>query len=163
MAGHPFALAPAGRPDLYRAALIEALLAKPLKGRPGDIEALYVVHFGDLASPDGYINGGVVVLETERVFGGDSGYYYTGSYRVDAEALQVNATIERHNPTWSVWGDQAPKFDILLTGRRRDGGSVIEGRMRRLDKPGLSLPVMWFRKAGSSIGAPSIQFQGLKP
>jgi hypothetical protein len=78
-------------------------------------------------------------------FGGDSGHYYTGSYKVDGATLEVDATIERHNPAWNVWGDQAPKFDIQFTGRRRDGGSVIEGRMRRLEMPSLSIPVIWFR------------------
>jgi hypothetical protein len=33
------------------------------------LEALYVVEFGDLAGPT-FQNGGVAVLETNRVFGG---------------------------------------------------------------------------------------------
>ena len=41
------------------------------------IESLYVAEFGDV---DGlsFRNGGVVILETNRVFGGDSGYFYLG-------------------------------------------------------------------------------------
>jgi hypothetical protein len=86
-------------------------------------------------------------LETLRLFGGDSGYYYTGSYKVNGEALEVNAMITQHDPGWSVWGNGAPEFDIEFTGRRREDGSLIEGRMRRLDKPGEPLPVRWFRMA----------------
>ena len=40
------------------------------------IEALYVVEFGDVAiggQTYTYWNGGVAVLETNRIFGGDSG------------------------------------------------------------------------------------------
>jgi hypothetical protein len=45
------------------------------------IEALYVVEFGDVAlGGQQYRNGGVAVLETNRIFGGDSGYYYVGTF-----------------------------------------------------------------------------------
>jgi hypothetical protein len=49
------------------------------------IEALYVVEFGDVAiggQTYTYWNGGVAVLETNRIFGGDSGYYYLGNYTI---------------------------------------------------------------------------------
>jgi hypothetical protein len=98
----PFAQKPPGQP--FAPLLFDALLATPLKGRPGSLEALYVVHFADLANPHRFLNGGVVVLETLCVFGGDSGYYYTGSYKVNGKALEVSATITQHNPGWNVWG-----------------------------------------------------------
>lgn len=147
MSENPFGAFRAEYPDNpVAAAILGALRATPLKGRPGSVEALYVVHFGDVADPIGLVNGGVVVLETGRVFGGDSGYFYAGSYRVEGEALQGTATVERHNAGWqSVWGDEEQRFDIEFTGQRCDGGAVIEGRMRRLDMPSSFLPLMWFR------------------
>jgi T3SS negative regulator,GrlR len=148
MAGHPSASLPLRRPDPYYAALVRALLAKPLKGRPGSIEAVYVLHFGNLETPDDLVSGGVLVLEAERVFGGDSGYYYRGSYELHGETLRVNAKVERHNPGWlNVWDDYERKFEIQFEGRRGDGGSLIEGRMRRPDMPNVSLPMKWFRMA----------------
>jgi hypothetical protein len=44
-----------------------------------NLEALYLVEFGDVSGVD-YQNGGVAVLETSRIFGGDSGYHYVGDY-----------------------------------------------------------------------------------
>lgn len=52
-------------------ALVEALKATPLEGRPGSIEALYVAHFGDAVSPEIW----------------HSGHYYTGSYKVGGQTL----------------------------------------------------------------------------
>ena len=48
-------------------------------------EALYVVKFGDVAiggQTYTYWNSGVAVLETNRIFGDDSGYYYLGNYTI---------------------------------------------------------------------------------
>jgi hypothetical protein len=42
-------------------------------------EGLYVVEFGDVGTA-ATRNGGVAVLETNRIFGGDSGYYYLGKF-----------------------------------------------------------------------------------
>ena len=38
-------------------------------------EALYLVEFGDIAAST-FRNGGVAILEANRIFGGDGGYYY---------------------------------------------------------------------------------------
>jgi hypothetical protein len=47
------------------------------------VEGLYVVEFGDVQAQGIYRNGGVAVLETLRIFGGDSGYYYVGNFSVN--------------------------------------------------------------------------------
>jgi hypothetical protein len=134
--------------DAFRTALIEALLAKRLKGRPGVTEALYVLHFGKVERPEGLVNGGVAVLETGRVFGGDSGYYYTGTYTADGDTLEAVVTVQRHNAGWlNVWGDCAEAFVVRFTGQRNDGGAVIEGQMHRLDMPDHGLVMKWFRMA----------------
>jgi hypothetical protein len=69
----------------------------------------------------------------------------------DAETLKAKATVERHNAAWSVWADNAPKFVVQFKGQRRDGGSVIEGEMRRLDLPDKPLAMKWFRMGRSSV------------
>jgi hypothetical protein len=38
-------------------------------------EGVYLVSFGDVNAPGQFINGGVVMLDTLKVYGGDSGYY----------------------------------------------------------------------------------------
>jgi hypothetical protein len=109
------------------------------------IESLYVVEFGDIAG-FGYRNGGVVILETNRVFGGDSGYFYLGDYSVFGDRFAACVKITKHNPSWeNVFGDDAPQFEIRVLGSIE--GDIIVAGMERLDRPGLRLPLRLVRKA----------------
>jgi hypothetical protein len=103
------------------------------------VEALHIVEFGDVAG-SGLRNGGVVVLETGRVFGGDSGYYYLGEYSVDGSKITADIAVVKHNPAWSnAFGDTAQRFKAHIVGRI--SGNVIQGHMERVDIPGTSLSV----------------------
>ena len=109
------------------------------------LEALYVVEFGDVAGID-YRNGGVAVLETNRVFGGDSGYCYLGDYSIFGDRFAASVRITKHNPVWAnVFGDDAPEFDIHVLGIAKD--DIIVATMERPDRPGLRLPLRLKRKA----------------
>jgi hypothetical protein len=107
---------------------------------PG-IEALYVVEFGDFAlGGQNYRNGGVVVLETNRIFGGDSGYYYVGAYTIKGSQIDATVRIVKHNPAYiNVFGDASQSFNIKMGGTVNNG--VMQGFMERLDRPGPRLPV----------------------
>jgi hypothetical protein len=107
---------------------------------PG-IEALYVVEFGDVAlGGQTYRNGGVAVLETNRVFGGDSGYYYVGTYTIKDSRIDATVKVVKHNPTWvNAFGDASESFNIKIEGTVNNG--VVQGFMERRDRPGLRLPV----------------------
>jgi hypothetical protein len=105
------------------------------------VEGMYVVEFGDVALPaNTYRNGGVVVLETLRVFGGDSGYYYVGSYTVKDYHMEANARIVKHDPNWTnAFGDTSLSFNVKMQGTI--GNGIIQGFMQRLDMPGVRLPI----------------------
>lgn len=107
---------------------------------PG-IEALYVVEFGDVAPGGGsYRNGGVAVLETNRIFGGDSSYYYIGRYTIKDNHFEAKARIVKYNQNLpNVFGDNSPSFNINIQGQVNNG--VLQGMMERLDKPGVRLPL----------------------
>ena len=65
------------------------------------IEGLYVVEFGDVAiggQTYTYWNGGAAVLETNRIFGGDSGHYYLGNYTIKDSQFEATVKIVKHNP-----------------------------------------------------------------
>ena len=101
-------------------------------------EALYVVEFGDVSGP-GYRNGGVAVLETNRVFGGDSGYYYLGTYTIKDGVLAATVGVTKHNPAWAnVFGDYAGTFTLQMTGQLQ--GQNIVGMMQRVGTQ-ITLPV----------------------
>ncbi len=103
------------------------------------VEALYVVQFGDFAGAT-FRNGGVAVLETNRVFGGDSGYYYLGNYEVKDGTISASVQIVKHDPNWrDAFGDNSASFAVILQGKIE--GQIISGHMIRTDNPKLSLPV----------------------
>ena len=109
------------------------------------LEALYVAEFGDVAGAS-YRNGGVVVLETNRIFGGDSGYYYTGTFSIFGDRIEASARITKHNPSWAnAFGDDARQFEIRVLGRIE--GEIILANMERLDRPGFSVPLRLIREA----------------
>src|SRR5271155_4255281 len=98
------------------------------------LEALYVVEFGDIAGL-GYRNGGIAILETERIFGGDSGYFYIGDYSVFGDRFEASVRITKHNPLWTnAFGDDAQQFAIRVIGPIER--EAIAGTMERLDLPG---------------------------
>ena len=109
------------------------------------LEALYVVEFGDFAGIE-YRNGGVAILETNRIFGGDSGYYYLGDFSIFGDRFEASVRITKHNPVFAnVFGDDAPQFDICVLGAVKN--DTIIATMERLDRPGLLLPLCLKRKA----------------
>ena len=57
------------------------------------LEALYVVQFGDVALGGRYRPGGVVVFKTNRIFGGDSGYYYVTGGQIDVGDVVAGGSI----------------------------------------------------------------------
>ena len=113
------------------------------------IEGLYVAEFGDVAiggETYTYWNGGVAVLETNRIFGGDSGYYYLGNYTIKDNQFEATVKIVKHNPTWEdAFGGTNPSFNIKVQATANNG--IIEGFMDRLDPPQARLPVRLTWKA----------------
>jgi len=109
------------------------------------LEALYVVEFGDISGSN-YRNGGVAVLETNRIFGDDSGYYYIGDFSVFGDHFEAHVRITKHNPSWvNAFGDDALEFEIGVWGKIGEG--VIDAVMERTDRPGLRLPLRLIRTA----------------
>jgi hypothetical protein len=103
------------------------------------VEGLYIVHFG---IPTFY-GSGVIVLETERFFGGDSMYYYVGDYKVNGNAITGRGKVVLHTaipnvPT--IFGDVTGAFNVELNGVI--GNDRIDGSMRRPDIPAINLPIV---------------------
>jgi hypothetical protein len=140
-------MADSTRSDGLREALIDALAAPPPKSCPGCLDALYIVHFTGL-SAKGSVAGGVAVLEAGRIFGGDSGYYFTGTYSLDEERLRAEVVIKRHtqNPDWpTAWGDFAAEFDARVEAKRSMEGTSLAGTLLRLDRPDQPLDMTMYR------------------
>jgi hypothetical protein len=109
------------------------------------LEALYVVEFGDVSGAN-YRNGGVAVLDSNRIFAGDSDYYCIGDFSVFGDHFEAHVWITKHNPLWlNVFGDDALEFEIGVWDKIGEG--VIDAFMERTDRPGWRLPVRLIRTA----------------
>ena len=101
-------------------------------------EALYLVRFGDAAA-SGYPNSGVLVMVGGRLFGGDSGFYYRGTFTHEDGVIAATVEMIRHDPKWhSAFGDPSRSFAIKITGQV--WGLNVVGKMERVGT-GLTVPM----------------------
>ena len=108
------------------------------KGKMKTIEALWAVHFGDVAVP-GQVNGGVVVFETLRIFGGDSKFYYIGEYDVSGDKVTgtvVSTHFSGDGMTafgFSTEGSIRVRFSGLRIGDKIDGDAwLVDQPLRKV-------------------------------
>jgi hypothetical protein len=81
--------------------------------------------------PESELEGGVAVIETGRILGGDSGYAYVGT--VDASGQHVSDRIRsiRHNrAVESVYGRDEDEFELSFKGMSLSH-ERIEGELHR--------------------------------
>lgn len=71
------------------------------------IEGLWIVKFLTPNDPQYDLSGGAVVIETGRVLGGDSGYFYVGELDPGEKGRwDIALQVTRHDPTIvSAFGD----------------------------------------------------------
>jgi len=80
------------------------------------VEACWTVRFGDPRSPSVEMNGGIVVLESGRIFGGDSGFAYLGTYSVTDAVVEGSFEAIQHDAqVGSIYGDGVARFRANFT------------------------------------------------
>jgi hypothetical protein len=96
-------------------------------------EALWTIEF---QTASGWTNGGVVVLETERAYGGDSQYYYVGQFSFGGPGIFGKVRVTHyHGSRGTAWGDNATSFEVDLSGGFSPDRSKIEGDIKRSGFP----------------------------
>lgn len=92
------------------------------------IEGMWAVYFQSNMEDYG---GGVVIFETNRLFGGDSSYYYTGSYNAEAaKKFRIAVTVKHfHGEPRSIFGP-IDEMDLDLVALMTEDGIVAEGSVR---------------------------------
>ena len=91
------------------------------------LEALWTIRFDAPGGDESNLRSGVVIFETGRVFGGDAGYAYVGTFEVDGTNIRGAARILRHDPTiHSIFGD-GEDFQITFDCERVSD-TRMEGR-----------------------------------
>jgi hypothetical protein len=95
------------------------------------LDALWTV---DFEVRGGSVNGGVVVLKTGHILGGDSSRYYVGTFKEDGKKLEGQLRIAWYSGAReTVWGDDASAIDVRLMGE--GGPNTIVGTMSRVGYP----------------------------
>jgi hypothetical protein len=105
------------------------------------IEALYALEFESNLNDGGY---GVVVLETGRVFGGDSSFVYVGSYEVNNGVVtaKVKCTNDRKILVSALGIDE---FNLHLEGTPSRNQFTLQGHM--IEDPSKRIAVKFTRRA----------------
>jgi hypothetical protein len=96
------------------------------------IDGFWTVHF----EAGGNRGAGVVVLTNGKLFGGDSGFTYIGTYSVTDDAVTSEVKAQNFEPTVpSLLG--LSSYTLNLRGKL--SGDVISGQATTPAKPGLVL------------------------
>lgn len=111
------------------------------------LEALWSVEFLSNAGNVGNFGAGVVVLETQRVFGGDSNYFYVGNYEYNVGTHEVTANLEVTHyagQPHSIFGSLT-QFHLELVGVAARAQFEFQGLL--VEQPALLLRVKMIRRA----------------
>ncbi len=110
---------------------------------PTTFEGLWSIQF---ASDIGVVGAGVVVLETERVFGGGAQYIYLGKFKAGGKhqiSAEITVTHYAGEP-YFIFGTGS-EFSLQLSGTL--SGDTISGVGTRVDDPSRSLRVILTKRA----------------
>lgn len=104
------------------------------------VEGLWLVEF--MSREQGTWGKGVTVLETGKILGGDSGYYYIGSYSVEHTTIEAEVKITQH--FMGMQNIFHPLTNVTIVFNRQDiqGGldnKILQGVLR--ENPALTVGV----------------------
>jgi hypothetical protein len=105
------------------------------------IEGLWVVQYEGLQGN----GGGVAVFVNGKILGGDTGYTYEGTYRVQGNMLTATVHVSNFLPNipnvLGVVGD----FDLQIQAPVTS--NIIQGAMSLVGRPGVSVAVRLTKKS----------------
>lgn len=106
------------------------------------LEALWSVEF--VSNVEG-AGAGVAVLETGRVLGGDSSYFYVGTYRMDGSDVRASLRVTHYaGPPNSIFGN-AREFTLEVVGRPAHDSFLASGHVA--ENPALNIAIRLTRRA----------------
>jgi hypothetical protein len=107
-----------------------------------DLEALWSVMF--IAPGQQNINAGVIIFETGRLFGGDSWYYYTGTYEgkngiLTAKLKSTHYAGPMGSPSMGIRWEGTYLFEEIERGQDANGNRTIDVKGSVDEVPGASI------------------------
>jgi T3SS negative regulator,GrlR len=108
-----------------------------------NIDGFWTVNFD---SNSGNLGSGVVVIHQGRVFGGDSGFMYTGNVKVEESIVHVDIDVSRHTnfPTQSIFG-QMSNFHLKVSGSPNSDTFTLTGHL--VENLALTITIIGVRRA----------------
>ncbi len=110
------------------------------------LEALWSVEF--VSSVQGF-GAGVVVLETQRILGGDAQYYYVGNYELANGKVKANIKVTHYSGSAiSVFGPMIgsmKEFNLILEGEPHQETFELHGYVKEI--PSLEIGTRLTRRA----------------
>lgn len=94
----------------------------------GSIEALWLMRSSQVGSdPSELIAPSIIILETQRLFGGDSAFYYIGNYEFNGDALTGTVSVKTHTflAGQNVFGMPVPVDHIVNFVAKFDGTNIV--------------------------------------
>jgi hypothetical protein len=85
------------------------------------VEGFWIVQYEGMQGN----GGGVAVFIKGKVFGGDTGYTYMGSYRVDGNSVKANVMVRNFLPGVASVVGVVGDFEMNIAGKLE--GDVIKG------------------------------------
>ena len=96
------------------------------------LEGLWAVRFESSSRFVG-AGGGVVVFETNRVFGGDSGWYYLGEYKVINGEIEASMEVRHHGENLlTIFGDVPGDIVKIKMTAKFSGGNEFKATGQKI-------------------------------
>jgi hypothetical protein len=92
------------------------------------LTGLWTAEFG---SSLGLYGTGIVVFEAKLVMGGDSGYYYSGSYELRGNLFNAEISVVLYNSAYqSVFGTLSGPEILIIEGIVQDNTITAKGSLK---------------------------------
>jgi hypothetical protein len=110
------------------------------------ITGIYGITFTALNS--GTSNQAVVVVGPGVINGGDAGYLYKGTYRIENSSVTITLAVTRWSQNINtIFGNVMPNFQLVLQGQLTEQGAIITVEGNVPQQPHLRLRVVGRRLA----------------
>lgn len=129
--------------DRTRKMTMEEIQVLAVKSSRQKVEGLWVAKFG---SSEHYLNGGTVVIEKGKLYGGDGNYMYSGILEVVEENKIVSHILVEHyhGSVSTAFGTQERKFSVSMFGEIKD--KIISGILYRNTPPQNQIGILLEKK-----------------
>jgi len=105
------------------------------------IEGLWILRF----TTDQLTGSGVIVFANGKLFGGETGFYYLGSYEAEGTVVKARVGVRHFDPSvpsgFPITGDYELDVSAILKGDEIAGTAVVTGH------PQYSLGIRMAKKA----------------